>query len=69
MNPSRGGHPVCAKTQPRRRVLRIAAWSLVTVLLVATGLGGVVLWQNSYDMDERRVSIRHGGHTLHGVLA
>jgi dipeptidyl aminopeptidase/acylaminoacyl peptidase len=50
-------------------VLRIAAWSLVTVLLVATGLGGVVLWQNSYDMDERRVSIRHGGHTLHGVLA
>ncbi|MEU0691272.1 alpha/beta hydrolase family protein [Streptomyces uncialis] len=60
---------MCAKTRPRRRGLRIATWSLVTVLVVATGLVGVVLWQNSYDMDERRVTIRHGGHTLNGVLA
>ncbi|KAF2776939.1 alpha/beta hydrolase [Streptomyces sp. OM5714] len=44
-------------------------WSLVTVLVVAVGLVGVVLWQNDYDMDEQRVSIRHGGHTLNGVLA
>ncbi|MFD9304085.1 alpha/beta hydrolase family protein [Streptomyces sp. NPDC060048] len=29
----------------------------------------MVLWQNSYEMDEQRVSIRHGGHTLNGVLA
>ncbi|WP_306819975.1 alpha/beta hydrolase family protein [Streptomyces sp. DSM 40750] len=36
---------------------------------MAANLVGVVLWQNSYDMDERRVSIRHGGHTLNGVLA
>ncbi|MCX5409837.1 alpha/beta hydrolase [Streptomyces sp. NBC_00335] len=57
------------KIQPRRRGLRIAVWSLVTVLVVAAGLGGVVLWQNSYAMDEQRVSIRHGGHTLNGVLA
>ncbi|MGV9329623.1 alpha/beta hydrolase family protein [Streptosporangium sandarakinum] len=57
------------KIRPRRRGLRIAVWSLVTVLAVAAGLVGVVLWQNSYDMDERRVSIRHGGHTLNGVLA
>ncbi|GGT34072.1 hypothetical protein GCM10010271_42740 [Streptomyces kurssanovii] len=57
------------KTRPRRRRLRIAAWSLVTILVVATGLAGVVLWQNSYEMDERRVSIRHGGHILNGVLA
>ncbi len=57
------------KNQPRRRGFRIAVWSLVAVLVVVTGLVGVVLWQNSYDMDEQRVSIRHGGHTLNGVLA
>ncbi|MGW7084721.1 alpha/beta hydrolase family protein [Streptomyces sp. NPDC054871] len=57
------------KIQPRRRGLRTAAWLLVTTLVVAAGLVGVVVWQNSYDMDERRVSIRHGGHTLNGVLA
>ncbi|GAA3184555.1 MULTISPECIES: alpha/beta hydrolase family protein [Streptomyces] len=60
---------MCPKTRPRRRGLRIAVWSLVTVLVVAAGLTGVVLWQNSYDMDEQRVAIRHGGHTLNGVLA
>ncbi|MFI8939544.1 alpha/beta hydrolase family protein [Streptomyces syringium] len=57
------------KIQPRRRGLRIIVWSCVAVLVVAAGLLGVVLWQNSYDMDEQRVSIRHGGHTLKGVLA
>ncbi|SDD81437.1 alpha/beta hydrolase family protein [Streptomyces prasinopilosus] len=57
------------KTRHRRRGRRIAVWSLVTVLIVTAGLVGVVLWQNSYDMDERRVMIRHGGHTLNGVLA
>ncbi|WP_329865854.1 alpha/beta hydrolase family protein [Streptomyces sp. JV184] len=36
---------------------------------MTAGLVGVVLWQNSYDMDEQRVTIRHGGHTLNGVLA
>ncbi|MFD6171176.1 alpha/beta hydrolase family protein [Streptomyces coeruleorubidus] len=60
---------MCAKTQPRRRGLRTVVWSLVMVLVVAAGLVGVVLWQHSYDMDEQRVSIRHGGHTLNGVLA
>ncbi|MEU2514777.1 alpha/beta hydrolase family protein [Streptomyces syringium] len=48
---------------------KIIVWSCVAVLIVAAGLVGVVLWQNSYDMDEQRVSIRHGGHTLNGVLA
>lgn len=57
------------KTRPRRHGLRIAVWSLVTVLVVAAGPVGVVLWQHTYDMDEQRVSIRHGGHTLNGVLA
>ncbi|MDL5199264.1 alpha/beta hydrolase [Streptomyces sp. ALI-76-A] len=52
----------------RRRGLRIAVWSVVPLLVVAVGLVGVVLWQHSYDMDQRRVSIRHGGHTLNGVL-
>ncbi|WLW58145.1 alpha/beta hydrolase family protein [Streptomyces sp. YU58] len=60
---------MCPKAKARRRGLRVAVWSLVTVLVVAAGLVGVVLWQNSYDMDEQRVSIRHGGHTLNGVLA
>ncbi|MET9572950.1 alpha/beta hydrolase [Streptomyces virginiae] len=59
-------HP---QLQPRRRGLRTAVWSLVTTLVVATGLVGVVLWQHSYAMDEQRVSIRHGGHTLNAVLA
>ncbi|MFJ9576203.1 alpha/beta hydrolase family protein [Streptomyces sp. NPDC101191] len=35
---------------------------------MAAGLVSVVLWQHSYAMDEQRVSIRHGGHTLNGVL-
>ncbi|WP_075003083.1 alpha/beta hydrolase family protein [Streptomyces qinglanensis] len=56
-------------TRPRRRVLRLAAWALATVVVAACCLGGVVVWQHSYDMHEQRVSIRHGGHVLHGVLA
>ncbi|WTI56278.1 alpha/beta hydrolase [Streptomyces platensis] len=60
---------MCPKIQRRGRGLRRAVWPLVTVLVVAAGLVGVVLWQNSYDMDEQRVSIRHSGHTLNGVLA
>ncbi|MGV9878493.1 alpha/beta hydrolase family protein [Streptomyces sp. NPDC003006] len=61
--------PSLKSIKPRRRGLRVAVWSLVAALTLAAGLGGVVLWQNSYAMDERRVSIRHGGHTLRGVLA
>lgn len=60
---------MCPKIQRRGRGLRRAVWPLVTVLVVAAYLVGVVLWQNSYDMDEQRVSIRHSGHTLNGVLA
>ncbi|MFD6249607.1 alpha/beta hydrolase family protein [Streptomyces roseolus] len=58
-------HP---KIQLRRRGLRATVWTLVTALAAAAGLAGVVLWQHSYAMDEQRVSIRHGGHTLNGVL-
>ncbi|WP_329406101.1 alpha/beta hydrolase [Streptomyces sp. NBC_00704] len=60
---------MCPKNRFRRRGLGVVVWSLVTVLVVAAGLVGVVLWQNSYDMNEQRVTIRHGGHTLNGVLA
>ncbi|MFF8960547.1 alpha/beta hydrolase family protein [Streptomyces sp. NPDC014894] len=37
-------------------------------LLAGSGIVAVVLWQHSYDMDERRVTIRRDGHTLHAVL-
>ncbi|GAA3491456.1 MULTISPECIES: alpha/beta hydrolase family protein [Streptomyces] len=56
------------KVPSRRRGFRVVAWSLVAALVMAAGLGGVVLWQHTYAMVEQRVSIRHGGHTLHGVL-
>ncbi|MEC4020327.1 alpha/beta hydrolase family protein [Streptomyces sp. H27-D2] len=54
-----------SEDRPRRRVV---IRSLVAILLIVAGLGGVVLWQNSYEMKERRVSIRQDGHTLDGVL-
>jgi dienelactone hydrolase len=44
-------------------------WSLAGLLLVTAGLGAVVIWQNSYDIREERVTLRHGGDVLHGVLA
>ncbi|MGW7198193.1 alpha/beta hydrolase family protein [Streptomyces chryseus] len=44
-------------------------WSLVGVFLAAAGLGGVVIRQNTYDIREERVSLRHGKHNLDGVLA
>ncbi|MGX1884995.1 alpha/beta hydrolase family protein [Streptomyces sp. NPDC055287] len=44
-------------------------WSLVGALVVAAGLGGVVIWQNTYDIREERVTLRHGKQTLDGVLA
>lgn len=49
----------------RRRLL----WTLVGVLLAAGGLGGVVVWQNTYALREDRVVLRHHGHRLEGVLA
>ncbi|MFF5808456.1 alpha/beta hydrolase family protein [Streptomyces sp. NPDC012746] len=36
---------------------------------MVAGLGGVVLWQNTYDLREERVVVRHGGRALNGVLA
>ncbi|GGQ10177.1 alpha/beta hydrolase family protein [Streptomyces roseolilacinus] len=52
-----------------RRGWRWAAWALATVLLAAAGLGGVVVWQNSYALREEAVALRHDGKLLQGVLA
>ncbi|MEU5178574.1 alpha/beta hydrolase family protein [Streptomyces longwoodensis] len=52
-----------------RRGRRYLLWTLVGALLVAGGLGGVVVWQNTYDLREERVVLRHHGHRLEGVLA
>lgn len=49
----------------RRRLL----WALVGVLLVSGGLGGIVVWQNTYALREERVVLWHDGHRLEGVLA
>ncbi|TDD67799.1 alpha/beta hydrolase [Actinomadura rubrisoli] len=39
------------------------------MVLLVTALGGVVLWQNDYDMKTERLTIRQGGHVLHAVLS
>ncbi|WP_078868651.1 alpha/beta hydrolase family protein [Streptomyces sp. NRRL B-1347] len=52
-----------------RKRRRVVVWCLVGVVLVAAGLGGVVLWQHVYALREERVRLRHDGHTLDGVLA
>ncbi|MGV9558557.1 alpha/beta hydrolase family protein [Streptomyces sp. NPDC003401] len=59
----RRGKPLTGR---RWRGLR---WSLAAVLLVVAGLGGVVVWQNSYALREERVVLTHDGHRLEGVLA
>ncbi|WP_405594457.1 alpha/beta hydrolase [Streptomyces sp. NBC_01410] len=54
---------------PGRRRWRWAVWMLVGVLVVAAGVGGVVVWQNTYALREEKVSLRHDGKLLEGVLA
>ncbi|GHF38320.1 hypothetical protein GCM10018783_03420 [Streptomyces griseosporeus] len=44
-------------------------WVVVSVLLAGAGLGGLVVWQNSYALREEQVSLRHDGAVLKGVLA
>ncbi|MEV6247884.1 CocE/NonD family hydrolase [Streptomyces sp. NPDC051742] len=48
------------------------AWAvrvLAVVLLLSAGLGGVAVWQNTYALREEKVSLRHDGKLLDGVLA
>ncbi|WP_369974561.1 alpha/beta hydrolase family protein [Nocardiopsis sp. FIRDI 009] len=51
---------------PRRR---LPVWATALVLLVGVGLGTVVTWQNTYALREERVTVRHEGRELDGVLA
>ncbi|QGZ49745.1 alpha/beta hydrolase [Streptomyces sp. QHH-9511] len=53
----------------RRRAARAALAALVALAVVAAGLGGLVVWQNTYDLREEAVTVRYGGRTLHAVLA
>ncbi|WP_030222395.1 alpha/beta hydrolase family protein [Streptomyces bikiniensis] len=53
---------------PRRRGRRWAVWAVVGALVVGAGLAWVVR-QNTYALREERVSLRHGGKLLQGVLA
>ncbi|GAA2648176.1 alpha/beta hydrolase family protein [Nonomuraea recticatena] len=52
-----------------RRHGRVLVWSLAVVLLVGAGLGGVAVWQNTYALREERITVRHDGRSLDGVLA
>ncbi|MFF8609598.1 alpha/beta hydrolase family protein [Streptomyces sp. NPDC015346] len=52
-----------------RRRRRVLVWSLVVVMLLGTGLGGVAVWQNTYALREERITVRHEGRLLDGVLA
>ncbi|MFF2776096.1 alpha/beta hydrolase family protein [Streptomyces sp. NPDC058052] len=56
-------------TTRRRRVARIVLVIAAVLAVAATALGGLVVWQNSYDLREVTVTVRHGDRTLHGVLA
>ncbi|WP_432137891.1 alpha/beta hydrolase family protein [Streptomyces sp. bgisy154] len=54
---------------PRRRAARRMVWTLVGALVVTAALAGVVAWQNTYALREEKVSLRHEGKLLQGVLA
>ncbi|PRH80429.1 alpha/beta hydrolase [Streptomyces solincola] len=58
-----------ASSERRRRVVRAVLAALSALVVAAAGLGGLVVWQNTYDLREEAVTVRHGGRTLHGVLA
>ncbi|MEU7136533.1 CocE/NonD family hydrolase [Streptomyces sp. NPDC046261] len=46
-----------------------SVWSVVVLLLLAAGVGGVVVRQNTYALREERVVLTHDGRRLDGVLA
>ncbi len=43
--------------------------TLAALVVVAAGLGGLVVWQNTYELREEAVTVRQAGRTLDGVLA
>ncbi|MFC8290341.1 alpha/beta hydrolase family protein [Streptomyces sp. NPDC057242] len=52
---------------PRR--WRTVLWTLVAAVLTGVGLGGAVVWQNTYALREEKVVLHHRGQPLEGVLA
>ncbi|MEU3451645.1 CocE/NonD family hydrolase [Streptomyces thermolilacinus] len=52
-----------------RRGWRRAVRALAGVLVMAAALAGVAVWQNTYALREERVTLRHEGKPLRGVLA
>ncbi|MEU7600638.1 CocE/NonD family hydrolase [Streptomyces sp. NPDC040724] len=56
-------------TTRRRRVVRAVLATLAVLAVVAAGLGGLVVWQNTYDLREEAVTVRRDGRALDGVLA
>ncbi|MFE1873400.1 alpha/beta hydrolase family protein [Streptomyces sp. NPDC059496] len=61
--------PMTAVRTRIRRAARAVGATLAALTLVAAALGGLAAWQNTYDLRERAVTVRHGGRTLDGVLA
>ncbi|MEE1767057.1 CocE/NonD family hydrolase [Streptomyces sp. JV185] len=53
----------------KRRRWRAVTGTLIALSLLAVSLGAVVLWQNTYDLREEHVTLRHRGADLDGVLA
>ncbi|MGI5478891.1 alpha/beta hydrolase family protein [Streptomyces lavendofoliae] len=53
----------------RGRWARVAVWTLVGLLVVGAGAAGTAVWQNTYALREEKVSLRHDGKLLRGVLA
>ncbi|MFF6998989.1 alpha/beta hydrolase family protein [Streptomyces sp. NPDC008313] len=54
---------------PKRRGWRWTVWTLTGALVMTAGLAGVAVWQNTYRLREEKVSMRHDGKVLRGVLA
>ncbi|OLZ65243.1 alpha/beta hydrolase [Streptomyces amritsarensis] len=57
------------RTKRRRRVVRAVLATLAALAVAAAGLGGLVVWQNTYDLREEAVTVRRDGRALDGVLA
>ncbi|MFF3721311.1 alpha/beta hydrolase family protein [Streptomyces erythrochromogenes] len=57
------------RTPRRRRALRAALAALSALAVVVAGLGGLVVWQHTYELREEPVAIRRAGRALDGVLA
>ncbi|MFC9660004.1 alpha/beta hydrolase family protein [Nocardia sp. NPDC127606] len=55
--------------RPRRRRARTLVAILAVLALITATVGGWIVYQNTYDLREERVTIAGATHPLHGVLA